>query len=1226
MPKLNAETFLSVIRQSGLLEKEHIKRVIDEMQQAGVNVKDTDVIADYFIGHQYITQWQADKLLQGKHKGFTLGKYKLMGLLGKGGMSSVYLAEHVLMRRRCAIKVLPIKRVKDSSYLDRFYREARAVAALDHPNIIRAYDIDLEMEKDTEIHFLVMEYVNGRSLQEVVKEDGPLSVEVTAEYMRQSALGLEHAHRAGLVHRDVKPGNLLVDSFGTVKLLDLGLARFAERSDEQSLTITHDEKVLGTADYLSPEQALDSHSVDHRADIYSLGCTIYYLLTSYPPFRDGTLTQRLMFHQVKEPPSISVDRPDVPESFLAIVRKMMAKKPEDRFNSMAEVSQTLGNWLLQNGTTQWRQSHPELSGSDSNSNLQRVAQVVTAQAAPVAAPVMAVPVMTAPMIAVPVVAAPVMAAPVVAAPVMAAAVVPPPPEAAPAAVAAVASVAAALPAVQASNDSSGAGEMSPVDEVPGAFDFIKTSSESLPSSSVSVAAAVPVTAPVVAAVAIAVAPAAVASFEPSAQASWPAGQTLAAAPIAAAPIVAAAPFAATAAIAAAAPIAAMAAPVMAQAVAVPMTLAAAPPLAATFAVPTLAMAAPMTAQFPVQAALAAPVVMTAVAAPAIQTAVLPPAPQFVAEAPSFQWGQEANNDAPDEGEFVGFDQLTAPVAASPVAASPVAASPVGWSQAQPVSVAAAAPVMTQPMLAQPMHAQPMPGHVMPAQAVAAYSAAASPPGAYPSAAPVALAAPAVAAPTNPTAASAKKPLPFKIIAKVLVSGVLLVVLVAVIAFFALQDSGPPKKPKGQKAQVASIDDDATPNPNFKPTPRRISDPGVSAVAVNTPAPEPKPKPAPAPTKPIDGKVIDVGPDGHFREIWEALSYLREQKVKYDVPVSSLKDQANVTINVTGGQTYEAIAIDASGQTSKYPSGIHVIAKGAPAKLKPRDDGLAVRLLEAKHFRLENFEIDVSGRETAIEMYGYCTQSMLTKLKISGFTKTGIRGLGISGEKGKEMRIADCEFRPGNGSAVALRFLLSLTTTRHVSVQNCLFLGPQTSAIELGGEVSNLQVRHNLIEQAYVGISVLHSRNPKKLPDLSHIQIANNTFYNNSQAGIGFYQMPSSRSCNLVFNRNLFAKGGGTEMIISEGYDSAKFEKLLSDKDGKSVAKAIDQNWSDRKDAAGASQPELVTDAKQRVDAINFASVDRNSPDFLQPAAGVPFANVPNPAFNTMPFIGAKPAK
>lgn len=386
--KLTPESFLNVVKQSNLVTGDVLKRLITDMQSKGAAIDNSRSIADRLVEQNLLTRWQADKLLQGKHKGFFLGKYRLLRLLGKGGMSSVYLAEHVLMRRQCAIKVLPTKRVNDTSYLGRFHREAQAVASLDHPNIIKAYDVDKEMEKDTEIHFLVMEFVDGLSLQELVQQDGPADFQTAAEYMRQSASGLAHAHEAGMVHRDIKPGNLLIDANGVVKLLDMGLARFFNDSDEESLTVAHDEKVLGTADYLAPEQALDSHSVDARADIYSLGCTFYFLLTGHPPFTEGTLAQRLMSHQTKQPPPVTKDRPDVPPDLLAILDKMMAKKRDERFQTAEEVSNELADWLIENGSDEWHQDHAGLSGSgkklsDSGKNLPNVQPELPPVAKPV---------------------------------------------------------------------------------------------------------------------------------------------------------------------------------------------------------------------------------------------------------------------------------------------------------------------------------------------------------------------------------------------------------------------------------------------------------------------------------------------------------------------------------------------------------------------------------------------------------------------------------------------------------------------------------------------------------------------------------------------------------------------------------------------------------------------------------------------------------------------------
>ena len=381
--KLTPESFLNLVKESGLIEPEVLNRHLDEMKAAGVSLDKSRFIADELVARKLLTRWQAEKLQQGKHKGFFIGRYRLLSLLGKGGMSSVYLAEHVLMRRRCAIKVLPAKRVQDSSYLERFHREAQAVASLDHPNIVRAYDVDKEVDKDAEIHYLVMEYVNGKSLQDIVQEHGPMDLIPAAEYVRQSAEGLAHAHSVGMVHRDIKPGNLLVDQSFTVKLLDLGLARLFDGDEEgEALTIRHDEKVLGTADYLAPEQAIDSHSVDARADIYSLGCTMYFLLTGHPPFTEGTLAQRLMCHQTKMPPPVEGERPEVPQDLLDILYKMIAKTPDDRYQSAQEIADALAAWLVDNGDDDWRARHPQLTGGSGISSQSNIAAAKPAQATP----------------------------------------------------------------------------------------------------------------------------------------------------------------------------------------------------------------------------------------------------------------------------------------------------------------------------------------------------------------------------------------------------------------------------------------------------------------------------------------------------------------------------------------------------------------------------------------------------------------------------------------------------------------------------------------------------------------------------------------------------------------------------------------------------------------------------------------------------------------------------
>ncbi|HVS36937.1 MAG TPA: serine/threonine-protein kinase, partial [Gemmataceae bacterium] len=336
-----SDAFVEVVVKSGVLERDVLDPYLQQMRAAGNLPDKPKKLAAALVRDGMLTLFQVSQFLQGKWRGFSIsGKYKLLDHLGTGGMGNVFLCEHKSMRRRVAIKVLPAHQAKDPSALERFYREARAVAALDHPNIVRAHDID----HDGKYHFLVLEYVEGASLQEIVKRNGPMDVTRAAHYIRQAALGLHHAHLAGVVHRDVKPGNLLLDRQGVVKILDMGLARFF-LDEADGLTREHDERnILGTADYLAPEQAINSHAVDIRADIYSLGATFYFLLAGKPPFGDGTVAQKLVWHQMREPEVIRSVRPETPEGLAALLAKMIVKDREKRYQTPAEVYEALGPW------------------------------------------------------------------------------------------------------------------------------------------------------------------------------------------------------------------------------------------------------------------------------------------------------------------------------------------------------------------------------------------------------------------------------------------------------------------------------------------------------------------------------------------------------------------------------------------------------------------------------------------------------------------------------------------------------------------------------------------------------------------------------------------------------------------------------------------------------------------------------------------------------------------
>jgi serine/threonine protein kinase len=361
MAKLKVEQFVDLVKRSGLVDDERLTQALSGVDQS---VKDSGIVASSLTKAGLLTEWQSEKLLQGRHKGFYLGKYKLLNHIGTGGMGSVYLAEHQVMRHRVAIKLLPSHLAAQGSYIERFHQEARAAAALAHPNIIRAFDVD---QHET-FHYLVMEFVDGTDIQQIVSRSGPLDYDTAANYARQAAEGLAFAHRGGLIHRDIKPANLLVNKEGVVKILDMGLARFTDES-QGSLTMAYDQKMIGTVDYLAPEQALDSHKVDARADIYSLGCTLYFMLTGDAPFPQGTIPQRLMQHQSAEPTDIRKFRPDAPEALIAICSKMMAKSLQDRFQSGDEAALALAEFLGEDVGGAATSYLPPPSGPSLNENL-----------------------------------------------------------------------------------------------------------------------------------------------------------------------------------------------------------------------------------------------------------------------------------------------------------------------------------------------------------------------------------------------------------------------------------------------------------------------------------------------------------------------------------------------------------------------------------------------------------------------------------------------------------------------------------------------------------------------------------------------------------------------------------------------------------------------------------------------------------------------------------------
>lgn len=336
----SAESYQQLLIQSGLVAPNQLKVILSELGPESANdLPGHRRLAKVLIERGLITPWQDQRLMRGQHDGFFIASYKLIDRLGSGGMGQVYLAEHSMIRRQVALKILPSKFAKNPIARQRLEQESRALGSIDHPNVVKLYDAG----QYRGLWYLAMEYIDGMDLQKYLETNGPLNPNHAAELIRQAADGLAIMHRNGLIHRDIKPSNLCVNNDQQIKVLDLGVARLNE-DENSSMTVAHKQQLLGTIDYLAPEQALDSHSVSDRADIYSLGCTLYFLLRGEAPFCGGSQAERILMHQMRQPTPLSSIRPDIPGSLSKLCEQMMQKDAAKR-PTAEEVSQAFASWL-----------------------------------------------------------------------------------------------------------------------------------------------------------------------------------------------------------------------------------------------------------------------------------------------------------------------------------------------------------------------------------------------------------------------------------------------------------------------------------------------------------------------------------------------------------------------------------------------------------------------------------------------------------------------------------------------------------------------------------------------------------------------------------------------------------------------------------------------------------------------------------------------------------------
>jgi response regulator RpfG family c-di-GMP phosphodiesterase len=334
-----ADAVLHDLLESSLVLAEDVDALPTEVRRAVLSCGGLSELLPQLVDSGVLTEYQSNRIAAGTTFGLVLGNYRVLDRLGAGGMGVVFRAEHIRMRKQVAIKVLPLGPEQDARLLRRFMTEIRAIARLQHPNIVSAIDAGETATADasgTVLHFFVMEYVPGQDLEQYVQTEGPLNASKACDLMHQIASALAEAHKHNLVHRDIKPSNIQITPEGQAKLLDFGLARHYPTG------LTEQGALLGTLDYMAPEQVQDAHTVDIRADIFGLGGVLYWCLTGEQPFPStGNLMQELTARMQQQPPSLRAKRPELPQELDDVVQRMMALRAEDRFATPQAVMRAL---------------------------------------------------------------------------------------------------------------------------------------------------------------------------------------------------------------------------------------------------------------------------------------------------------------------------------------------------------------------------------------------------------------------------------------------------------------------------------------------------------------------------------------------------------------------------------------------------------------------------------------------------------------------------------------------------------------------------------------------------------------------------------------------------------------------------------------------------------------------------------------------------------------------